>query len=104
MHFADTEELATHQVEILDDGRAISLTLESRARLRFHAIWLRDNAWDTGTRALGNGQRLITIADIPSQIRISTARMEGEKMSLTGIVLIVGAGLYVFGRNTPARK
>ena len=55
-----------HQVEILDDGRAISLALEGGARLRFHAIWLRDNAWDAGTRAPGNGQRLITIADIPS--------------------------------------
>jgi [2-(trimethylamino)ethyl]phosphonate dioxygenase len=72
-----------NHVEILDDGRAISLTLESRARLRFHAIWLRDNAWDAGTRAPGNGQRLITIADIPSQIRISAARMEGNTLSLT---------------------
>ncbi|HEX7109577.1 MAG TPA: gamma-butyrobetaine hydroxylase-like domain-containing protein, partial [Aestuariivirga sp.] len=72
-----------HHVEILDDGRAISLTLESGARLRFHAIWLRDNGWDAGTRAPGNGQRLITIADIPSQIRISVARMEGNSLSLT---------------------
>ena len=72
-----------HQVEILDDGRAISLTPEGGAKLRFHAIWLRDNAWDAGTRAPGNGQRLITIADIPSQIRISAARVEGNTLSLT---------------------
>lgn len=71
-----------HHVEILDDGRAISLALESGARLRFHAIWLRDNAWDAGTRASGNGQRLITIADIPSQIRISAAQVEGNTLSL----------------------
>ena len=72
-----------HQVEILDDGRAIRLRLEGGGRLRFHAIWLRDNAWDAGTRAPGNGQRLITIADIPSQIRISAARAEGNALSLT---------------------
>ncbi len=72
-----------HQVEILDSGRAISLSLESGARLRFHAIWLRDNAWDAGTRAAGNGQRLITIADIPAQVRISSARPEGNSLSLT---------------------
>ncbi len=55
-----------HQVEILDGGRAIRLSLEGGGRLRFHAIWLRDNAWDAATRAPGNGQRLITIADIPA--------------------------------------
>ncbi len=72
-----------HEVDILDDGRAIRLTHEGGARLRFHAIWLRDNAWDAGTRAPGNGQRLITIADIPSQIRISAAKAEGNTLSLT---------------------
>ena len=72
-----------HHVEILDDGRAIRLVLEGGARLRFHAIWLRDNAWDAGTRASGNGQRLITIADIPARIRISAARIEGNTLSLT---------------------
>ena len=72
-----------HQVDILDDGRAIGLTLAGGARLRFHAIWLRDNAWDAETRARGNGQRLITIADIPSQILISAARAEGNTLSLS---------------------
>jgi gamma-butyrobetaine hydroxylase len=72
-----------HKVEILDEGRAVSLTPESGARLRFHAIWLRDNAWDAGTRAPGNGQRLITISDIHPQVRISAARVEGNSLSLT---------------------
>jgi gamma-butyrobetaine hydroxylase len=80
---ADSEEFAMHQVEILDDGRAVSLTPDGGARLRFHAVWLRDNAWDAGTRAPGNGQRLITIADIPSGIRISAAGVEGNTLSVT---------------------
>ena len=64
-HFADSEEFAMHQVEILDDGRAIRLTLEDGARLRFHAIWLRDNASDAGTRAPGNGQRPSPLPTFP---------------------------------------
>ena len=72
-----------HQIEILDGGGAISLSPEGGARLRFHAIWLRDNAWDASTRSPGNGQRLITVADIPSQIRISAAGVEGNTLSLT---------------------
>lgn len=72
-----------HQVEILDGGRAIKLAIDGGGRLRFHAIWLRDNAWDAATRAPGNGQRLITIADIPSGTRISAAGVEGNTLSLT---------------------
>ncbi|MBT8460737.1 MAG: TauD/TfdA family dioxygenase [Boseongicola sp.] len=48
--------------------------------LRFHAIWLRDNAQDAETRAPGNGQRLIALRDIPSGTRIAAASLtvEGE--------------------------
>ena len=72
-----------HKVEILDGGRAINVAIDGRAQLRFHAIWLRDNAWDAATRAPGNGQRLITVADIPSTTRISAALVEGNSLSLT---------------------
>jgi len=72
-------------VEILNNGKAVSLTLEDGTKLRFHAIWLRDNAWDAGTRAAGNGQRLITIGDIPREIRISEAAIEGNTLTLTFI-------------------
>ncbi len=40
---------------------------------RFHAVWLRDNAPDAATRAAGNGQRLLRVADIPADTRIATA-------------------------------
>jgi [2-(trimethylamino)ethyl]phosphonate dioxygenase len=70
------------QVTLAADGG--SLTLESGdMRARFHAIWLRDNAWDAETRAPGNGQRLITLADIPKGIRISAARLDGGRLSVT---------------------
>ena len=47
------------QLDILDDGAGISLTDDSGAQRRFHAIWLRDNARDAETRSPSNGQRLI---------------------------------------------
>ncbi len=42
---------------------------------RFHALWLRDNAPDAATRNSANGQRLITILDIPADTTIAAARV-----------------------------
>ena len=48
------------------DPSGVFLTLKTPANaLRFHAIWLRDNAFDPETRATGNGQRLVALRDIP---------------------------------------
>lgn len=69
--------------EILDGGRAIALALPDRPAQRFHAIWLRDNAPDAATRSPGNGQRLITLGDIPADTRISAARSEAGRLHLT---------------------
>lgn len=62
------------EVSILDQGAAIALTSEHGTQ-RFHAIWLRDNAPDEATRA-ANGQRLITIADIPAETHVISARVD----------------------------
>ncbi len=56
------------------------LTLDG---LRFHAIWLRDNAPDPDTRAPGNGQRLITLGDIPRDTRISAVDLQGAAVRVT---------------------
>jgi gamma-butyrobetaine dioxygenase len=63
---------ATHP-ELLENGRAVALTINGR-RHRFHALWLRDNARDDQTRSPGNGQRLITILDLPAATRIAEAQ------------------------------
>jgi gamma-butyrobetaine hydroxylase len=70
-------------VEILNGGDAVAVTFPGDGRQRFHAIWLRDNAWDEVTRAAGNGQRLITLGDIPVDTRISAAKVEAGKLQLT---------------------
>ncbi|UWQ34737.1 gamma-butyrobetaine dioxygenase [Leisingera sp. M527] len=64
-------------------GSFLTLTFEDGQQSRFHAIWLRDNALDPETRAPGNGQRLITIGDIPADTRISTALVEDGALTVT---------------------
>lgn len=56
-------------------GKYLTLTFEDGRQSRFHAIWLRDNALDPQTRAPGNGQRLITLSEIPADITIRTAEL-----------------------------
>jgi gamma-butyrobetaine hydroxylase len=61
------------------DPSALFLTLETPSGpRRFHASWLRDNARDAETRAPGNGQRLITIHDIPADTVITAASLADD--------------------------
>lgn len=69
--------LATH------DSSIVSVDFDDSSHARFHAIWLRDNALDPDTRAPGNGQRLITIGDIPSDIAISAAEIVHGDLQVT---------------------
>ena len=69
-------------VKILDDGQAIGVVWAGGSA-RFHAIWLRDNAPDPETRDPGNGQRLITLADIPAETRVSAAVATGDAVAVT---------------------
>ena len=62
----------TGQPRVIDDGAAIEVEL-SGERYRFHACWLRDNAQDSDTRDPINGQRLITLLDVPADTRIDAA-------------------------------
>lgn len=58
------------------DPSGTFLTLETTTGPhRFHAIWLRDNAQDADTRALQNGQRLVTLRDIPVDTCIAAAEI-----------------------------
>jgi gamma-butyrobetaine hydroxylase len=69
--------------KILDEGNAVGLTFPGGAEQRFHAIWLRDNAWDESTRAQGNGQRLITLADISPATRVVAATADEHRLQVT---------------------
>lgn len=60
----------------------LTLTSAESAR-RFHAVWLRDNAPDPETRAVGNGQRLISLRDIPADTAIQSAQINGHSLDVT---------------------
>lgn len=64
------------------DGGHLTL-VEDGIRTRFHAIWLRDNAWDPATRSADNGQRLIALCDIPQETLITAATLAGSTLSVT---------------------
>ncbi len=68
---------------LANEGRTIELAWEDGALSRFHAMWLRDNALDDKTRSAGNGQRLITILDIPAETRIGAASIKGDGLEIT---------------------
>jgi gamma-butyrobetaine hydroxylase len=67
--------------KVIDGGAAVELSLGGE-RHRFHALWLRDNAHDEKTRSPGNGQRLITILEIPAETRITEAKAGDGTLSL----------------------
>lgn len=68
---------------LIDGGEALELELPSGQSARFHAIWLRDNALDPETRSEGNGQRLITLLDIPKNTHIASANVQGGDLEVT---------------------
>ena len=65
-----------------DQGQILRLTGDS-CDLRFHGVWLRDNAQDAATRDPGNGQRLITLADLPDDCGLSDAKVDGGAVHVT---------------------
>lgn len=65
-----------------ENGEYLTLD-DDGVQTRFHAIWLRDNAWDSDTRSAENGQRLIALRDIPQETSISAATLGGSTLSIT---------------------
>ena len=64
-----------------EDGAYLTLD-DGFTRVRFHAMWLRDNAWDAATRSADNGQRLIVLKDVPKETVISDATILGLSLSV----------------------
>ncbi len=62
-------------VKVINSGKAILLSRKNKTPLRYHSTWLRDNALDSKTRDKKNGQRLISISDIPVTTYIKSASL-----------------------------
>jgi gamma-butyrobetaine dioxygenase len=73
-----TDRLATIEA----GGRVLRLAFDG-IEARFHAIWLRDNALDPETRDPGNGQRLITLADLPEGLTLARADWQADGLHIT---------------------
>ena len=69
-------------VTLSEKGQIITLSTEGRA-MRFHAMWMRDNAPDADTRSPVNGQRLITLQDIPADVAMTAAELDGDQVLVT---------------------
>ena len=67
----------------MDETGAVLTIWGQHGSTRFHAVWLRDNAWDADTRSPQNGQRLITLADIPRDTRITNAEVKGDVVTVS---------------------
>ena len=64
-----------NSVKVINSGKAILLSRKYKTPLRYHSTWLRDNALDSKTRDKKNGQRLISISDIPVTTYIKSASL-----------------------------
>jgi len=72
-------------IKITDSGQTIILKRGDGSNVRYHSTWLRDNALDPKTRDTNNGQRLITLSDIPINTYIESATLDktGKNIFLT---------------------
>ena len=70
------------RVTVETGGTVVKLCL-GKETMRFHSIWLRDNAQDDETRDQINGQRLIALNQIPRETWVSDARVEADSLVIT---------------------
>ena len=70
-------------IKVIDSGKAILVTRKNGGSLRYHSTWLRDNANDPKTRDKNNGQRLISISDIPINTYIKSASLDKKSKEIT---------------------
>ena len=91
-------------------GQVLTLTTPN-GPLRFHAMWLRDNSWDPETRAAGNGQRLLSLGELPADTHMTDASASGDQITITfapeGKTVTYDAGWLIqnaYDRPAPAER
>ena len=55
-------------VKIIENGKAISIQINNGTKIRFHSNWLIDNILDSSSRDIINGQKLISLSNIPKNL------------------------------------
>ena len=70
-------------IALSPDGQVVEIYGLAPEPLRFHAMWLRDNARDGQTRSPENGQKLIALCDIPENTAILAATAESGTLKVS---------------------
>ena len=73
--------MITH-AETIDDGRAVRIRWQDGAEARFHAFWLYDNDPGPAVRDPGNGQRLITVDEVPKDAVLDSAAVKDGALAV----------------------
>jgi len=68
--------------ELSFDADELAITWENGSQSRLQAIWLRDHCQMPASRNPANGQRLLNITDIPTDIAIRQAYLEDDRLAL----------------------
>ena len=66
------------RAEKTEDGTSITLHWEDGFQSSFHAQWLRYNSLNPETRSQHNGQRLISLLDIPQDIFLEEEEIQPD--------------------------
>ncbi|MBB3143257.1 2-trimethylaminoethylphosphonate dioxygenase [Halomonas organivorans] len=72
---------ASAKVTLSPDGQRLTLDLDARPR-EFAALWLRERAPDAETLDPRTGQRLIEAAELPLDLAVEHAELDGEALAL----------------------
>ncbi|MFG6177783.1 TauD/TfdA family dioxygenase [Halomonas sp. THAF12] len=72
---------ASAKVTLSPDGQRLTLDLDARPR-EFAALWLRERAPDAETLDPRTGQRLIEAAELPLDLAVEHAELDGESLAL----------------------
>ena len=63
-------------IKIIESNKSILLIRSDGIKIRYHSLWLRNNALDGKTRDKLSGQRLIKYSDIPVNTFIKSAYLD----------------------------
>lgn len=72
---------ASAKVTLSADGKRLTLDLDGRSR-ELAALWLRERAPDAETLDPGTGQRLIEAAELPLDLAVEHAEIDGDALAL----------------------
>ena len=69
-------------IKIIEKGKAISIQIKNGPKIRFHSNWLIDNILDSSSRDIINGQKLISLSNLPKNNYIKYAELDKSRTNI----------------------